>query len=347
MTLTPYIQKYKNHKYFKHFLVLASIILLYLIYKIYIWTNTQSTDNAYIEADISLVSCEITGVVKNVFVTNNQKVSCGDVIAELIDDDFKANLAKAKSDIDAAIHDIEVLDQQILIEQINLQKNKDLQTLAKANLDVTETDYKRSVNLSRDNFMSQKLLDTARITYETARSDYSQKSLNVQVSEQNLLSESQQKLAKQANLESLIQLKNLREIALENTKIRAPIDGTVGNSALQVGYYVLPSVILFAVVPDNIYVKANFKETQVAKFKEGMTADIRFDPAPSVKIVGKIRNLSPATGSKFSLLPPDNATGNFTKVVQRVPVLIDFKLPEGFKANLVPGMSTIVDIRTD
>ena len=88
--------------------------------------KTQSTDNAYIEADISLVSCEISGVVKNVFITDNQKVSCGDIIAELIDDDFKANLAKAKADIDAAIHDIEVLDQQILIEQINLQKNNRL-----------------------------------------------------------------------------------------------------------------------------------------------------------------------------------------------------------------------------
>ena len=109
----------------------------------------------------------------------------------------------------------------------------------------------------------------------------------------------------------------------------------------------MPSVVLFAIIPDSLYVKANFKETQVAKFKDGMKAELKFDSAPSFKVIGKIRSISPATGSKFSLLPPDNATGNFTKVVQRVPILIDFELPKGFNGNLVTGMSTIVDIRTD
>jgi len=347
MILAPYIQKYKTHKYFKHFLVSASLLLIYFAYKIYIWSHTQSTDNAYLDADVSLVACEINGVVKNVLIKDNQKVSCGDIIAEINDEDFQSNLAKAEADMSAATHAIEVIDQQILIEQINLEKNKELQALTKSSLDITETDYKRSSELSRDNYMSKKLLDNARITYEKARSEYSQRTLDVQVNEQNLLSNSKQKLAKQSTLESLVQAKNLATRALENTKVRAPVDGMLANSSLKVGNYVRSGVVLFAVVPHTLYVKANFKETQVAKFKGGMTAELKFDSAPKVRVIGKIRNISPATGSKFSLLPPDNATGNFTKVVQRVPVLIDFELPAGFDGNLMPGMSTLVDIRTD
>lgn len=347
MILTPYLQKYRTHKYFKPFLALIGILLIYICYKIYIWSNTQSTDNAYLEADVSLVSCEINGTVKSVSVSDNQKVSCGDIIAEINDEDFIANLAKAEADVNAAAHDIEVIDQKILIEQINLQKNKELQTLAKTNLDITETDYKRSTDLSRDNFVSKKLFDNARITYEKARSEYNQRTLDVQISEQNLLSNNKQKLAKQSALVSLTQIVNLQARALTNTKIKAPIDGMLANSSLKVGNYVRSGVVLFAVVPRNLYVKANFKETQVAKFKHGMIAELKFDSASKYKVIGKIRNISPATGSRFSLLPPDNATGNFTKVVQRVPVLIDFELPENFNANLVPGMSTLVDIRTD
>lgn len=134
---------------------------------------------------------------------------------------------------------------------------------------------------------------------------------------------------------------------LDNTLIRSPIDGTLGNSSLKLGNYISAGVVLFAVVPEKLYVKANFKETQVTNFQTGMEAVMTFDSEPDYEVIGYIRNLSPATGAKFSLLPPSNATGNFTKIVQRIPVSIDFDIPEKLIGKLSPGMSTIVKIRTD
>src|SRR5579884_3602849 len=110
--IAPLIKKYKNHPHTRYFSACSIIILLYILYKIYVWSNTQSTDNAYIEADVSLISSEVSGVIKTILVIDNSKVNAGDVIPEINDADFKANLAKAESDITAAMHDIEVIDQK-------------------------------------------------------------------------------------------------------------------------------------------------------------------------------------------------------------------------------------------
>lgn len=129
-----------------------------------------------------------------------------------------------------------------------------------------------------------------------------------------------------------LQERNLAKSELDNTEIRSPISGMVGNSSLREGNYVRAGGVLFSVVPlDKLYVKANFKETQISKFKPGMNAEIIIDSESGEKIVGIVRSISPATGAKFSLLPPANATGNFTKIVQRVPVLIDFSMPKNIK----------------
>ena len=155
-----------------------------------------------------------------------------------------------------------------------------------------------------------------------------------------------QKSNEEANIESLRQANILSKRRLSNTKIVSPIDGILTNSSLQIGNFVRPGFILFSIVPnDKLHIKANFKENQIAKFQNNMKVRIKFDALPSLKIYGTIRNISPATGSKFGLLPPDNATGNFTKIVQRIPVLIDFELPKNLP--LLAGMSVSVSVRID
>jgi len=340
------LTNFRTHRLAKYLISAIFLFLFYVIYNLYIWSKTQSTDNAYLEAEISSVSSEINGVVKNVFISDNKYVKCGDIIAEIHDADFKANLIKAEATINGSGKDINVIEQKILIEQINGNKNKELLELKKTNLDIISSDYSRTVELHKDNFASQKLLDTAKNTLENAKSEYAQAKLSLQINEQTLLSLYMQKSSAEANLEALKQAKNLAERSLYNTKIRAPIDGKLANSSLRIGNFIRPGIILFSIVPsDKLYIKANFKEGQIAKFKEGMRVLIKFDAINKLKIYGKIRNISPATGSKFGLLPPDNATGNFTKIVQRIPVLIDFELPKN--VNLVTGMSSSVSILID
>ena len=171
--------------------------------------------------------------------------------------------------------------------------------------------------------------------------------MDLQITEQNFLLLNMKKIADTAKLQSLMQTKLLMERSLANTKIKAPISGIIANNNLKVGNFVRQGFILFSVVPNKPYIKANYKETQVAKFKNGMKVDLKFDSLPKKKFQGIVRNISPATGAKFSLLPPDNATGNFTKIVQRVPVIVDFDYFPDDQTILVPGMSVQVSIRTD
>lgn len=344
------IIKYKSFKYSKYIGCLSTIILLYLSYQFYIWRNTQSSDNAYLDADISNISAEISGMINNVLVLENAHVNIGDLIAEIDDESYKINLAKAIADVVASTKAVDIIEQKIVIEQINLEKNKEVSKYAKTSLDIIETDYHRTIELNKDNFTSKKLLGSARNAFEKAKSEYIQATFDLQTSEQNLILLHAQSLAAQANLESSIQQRNLATKNLNSTKIRACIDGTFSNNGLRIGGFVQAGIPLFSIVPYNkLYVRVNFKETQIAKLKIGMQAEVIFDALPDKKFYGKVRNISPATGSTFSLFPPDNATGNFTKVVQRVPVLIDFIESELLKIeqfNLVPGMSVLVKICT-
>ena len=337
----------QDKTYRKYIVVLLTIVLSYLSLALYRWSNTQSTDNAYLKADLANVSIEISGVIKEVLVDSNKVVKQGEVIALLDDHDLKANLLKAEASLLASSKNIEVIDQRIILEKINQQKNQEALELAKTTFDLTTTDFKRVTRLSKDKFTSQKLLDDASINLEKSKSDYNQKMLSLNTNQQTIALLNLEKESETANWQVLEQSKVLAQRNWENTVIRSPIDGKMANSNLQVGNYVRPGSILFSVVPNIMYIDANFKETQIYKFRPGMIAWLKFDSLPNVNIEGRIRNISPATGATFSLIPPDNATGNFTKIVQRVPVRIDFTTPELDNFNLAPGMSVKVNIRTD
>lgn len=314
-------------------------------YRIYVWANTQSTDNAYIDADISNVSIEVSGVLTKLFVTDNTKVNKGDLIGEIDDRDYKAKLAALEASIEACIKNIEIIEQKISIGQISLEQAAEKLKLNKISFDIVATDFIRVQELNKAKFASSKTLDDSKNAYQKAKTDYKQAQLDLDISKQHLQLLELEKAAEQEKLKELTENKKVTLRSLQNTKLIAMVPGIFGNSSLEVGNYIVPGRALFSIVQDNtMYIQANFKETQIQKFKSGMKVKIEFDALPKKVIYGKIRNIAPATGSKFSLIPPDHATGNFTKSVQRVPVLIDFESPN---ANLVPGMSAIVSIRTD
>nr|WP_253308407.1 HlyD family secretion protein [Rickettsia endosymbiont of Ceutorhynchus assimilis] len=346
LNVTQNIEKYKTHPLAKYLLAIIIIALISAGYGIYVWVNTQSTDNAYIDADISNVSSEINGVLTNLLISNNARVNKGDLIGEIDDRDYKARLNALDASINASLKNIEIIDQKTLIGQIKLEQAEEKLSLAKISFEIISTDFARTKELNKEKFASSKALDDSKNLFAKAKTDYNQAKLDLQIAKQNLLLLSLEKSAEEENLKELTENKKITERSLQNTKIIAPVSGIFSNSSLEVGNYIVSGRILFSIVQDKtMYIQANFKETQIEKFRPGLKVKIQFDSLPKKVIYGRIRNISPATGSKFTLIPPDNATGNFTKIVQRVPVLIDFEVPSN--ANLIPGMSTIVSIRTD
>ncbi len=341
------ISKYSSHRYFTHTVIAVAVVFCFLVYKIYIWTKTQYTDNAYIEAEISNVSSEVSGVISEILVEENNKVKSGQIIAKIKDDDYRANYEKTLATLEGAKRDIEIIEQNIKLAQIDQTKAKESLEFAETNLKLTQVDYNRIQALSKDNYASKQKLDSTQIALEKAKNEFSQAKLNMRTSEEKLALLELQRLSSIVKHTAIAQEVILAKRNLDNTLIRSPIDGTLGNSSLKLGNYISAGVVLFAVVPEKLYVKANFKETQVTNFQTGMEAVMTFDSEPDYEVIGYIRNLSPATGAKFSLLPPSNATGNFTKIVQRIPVSIDFDIPEKLIGKLSPGMSTIVKIRID
>ncbi|WP_375330854.1 HlyD family secretion protein [Candidatus Tisiphia endosymbiont of Oplodontha viridula] len=341
-------EQYKSHPFAKYFLILFGVIVVYLAYHIYIWSHTESTDNAYIEADISSVSSEISGVIKNVFISDNMRVKKGDLIAEIDDQDYKSRLASLEASIKASIKNIEIIEQKTLIAQISLELCQEVVDSASTNLEINSVDYIRTQELNKEKFASKKTLDESKMSFTKAKTDYNQAKLNLQIAQQNLLLLALQKTAEEEKMKGLLEDKNIVARSLVNTQIIAPVDGIVANSSLQVGNFInLGRVLFFVVQDEQMYVKANFKETQIAKLQPKQKVKLQFDSLPKKIIYGRIRNISPATGSKFSLIPTDNATGNFTKIVQRIPVLIDFETPKDITSNLIPGMSAIVSVRTN
>ncbi len=215
-------------------------------------------------------------------------------------------------------------------------------------MEINSVDYIRTQELNKESFASKKTLDESKMSFTKAKTDHNQAKLNLQIAQQNLLLLALQKTAEEEKMKGLLEDKNIVARSLVNTQIIAPVNGVIANSSLQVGNFINPGRVLFFVVQDEqMYVKANFKETQIAKLQPKQKVKLQFDSLPKKIIYGRIRNISPATGSKFSLIPTDNATGNFTKIVQRIPVLIDFETPKDITSNLIPGMSAIVSVRTN
>ena len=336
------LNQFKKNKMIQY---LVALIMVILLYKFYVWINTESTDNAYIQGDITLVSSEINGRVTEVITKENVAVKKGDIIARIDDTDYKAALEQAFSKHQSAEYALLITEQKILMEQTNLDKANENAKTAQINFDLAERDYKRSVVLTKDNFSSEKVLDTSKSALEQARNALVQSQLAIQVSQQNSELLSLQHKSNLSDISTAAQAKIMAEKDMKSTVVVSPIDGVTAGSGLRVGNFVSIGMPLIYVVPNNVYIIANFKETQVANFKEGMEVRIRFD-AISGYYDGKIGSISPASGATFSLIPVDNATGNFTKIVQRIPVTINFDNGQKGLEGVGVGMSVSVSVDT-
>ena len=317
----------------------------------YQWFNAgrfiESTDNAYVQADSVALRAEISGRILQIDVKENQQVKKGDLLLKIDPSDYQAQVSQAQSQL--AVSRAALLDVQA---QIELQHRKVDE--AKANIEATkaelhhaELELKRAQALANQAYGSRQLLQTSEANAEVAEARLTQ-AVAVLAAEQEMLNVYQAKresadaaiLAAQAGLD-------LAHNQLEKTVLLAPSDGVVGNLGARVGGVAQPSATLLYLVPlPQVYVVANFKETQIGHMSIGQPVQLSVDALPEIQFEGVVESLAPATGTEFSLLPQDNATGNFNKIVQRVPVRIRVTGPQQNLALLRPGLSVVSAVDT-
>jgi membrane fusion protein (multidrug efflux system) len=312
---------------------------------------TVSTDDAYVEADNTLIAPRVSGYIDQVLVTDNQPVKAGQVLARIDDQDFQTALRQAVADRETAESEIRSIDAQLQLQNSTIEEATQQVTSAEAALRFAQQDHARYDALSR----------TGAGTIQSAQQTESQlvqRQAGLLQARAALTAAKQQvDVLRIARAKAVAQLDHYRaaeqqaRLNLGYTTITAPVDGTVGARSLRVGQYVQAGTQLMAVVPlDAVYIVANFKETQLTRVRPGQPVEISVDTFPDADIHGHVDSVAPATGLQFALLPPDNATGNFTKIVQRLPVKIvldhgfdDHGSPAGL---LRPGMSVEPTIDT-
>ena len=307
----------------------------------------QSTTNAYIRADYTIVAPKISGYVTKVLVQDNEEVTAGQVLALIDDRDFQVALEQARSDIATADATLGNLDAQIAQQQSVVDQQKADITSDKASLEFAQADHTRYGNLKKSGYGSVQRAQQAETAMREKAAQLRRSRAGVLIAERHIDVLLSERAKAQAQREHAVSAYHQAELNLSYTSIAAALPGMVGARMLRIGQYVQAGTPLMAVVPLHaVYVVANYKETQLAQVQSGQPAEIAVDSFPGVTLRGHVDSLSPASGLEFSLLPGDNATGNFIKIVQRVPVKIALD-DNPLLGRLRSGMSVeaIVDTR--
>jgi len=304
-----------------------------------------STDDAYVKADNTTIAPKVSGYLAEVLVGDNERVKAGQVLARIDDRDFKVALDQAKADVAAAQATVASKQAQLEVQQAVIEAAKATVEVDNANKTFTRQENKRYTDLAATGFGSVQNAQNAQARDASAEATIQRDTANLASALKHvdlLRAELGQAVAASARAAAL---QRQAELNLGYTTITAPIDGVVGNRTLRTGQFVQAGTQLMSLVPaSGAYVIANFKETQLTDVHEGQAVEIAVDMFPGKKVHGHVDSLAPASGQEFALLPPDNATGNFTKVVQRIPVKI--ALEGGAPIELRPGMSVIPTIET-
>src|SRR5712675_2990144 len=314
------------------------------------WTVGQylvSTDDAYVKADNTTIAPKVSGYLREVLVGDNEPVKTGQVLARIDERDFKVALDQAKSDVAAANAAIASKQAQLGVQQAVIDAAQATIEVDKATVTFAAQENKRYGDLAATGYGSVQNAQQAQSRIAGAQAAVQRDTANLASALKQVDLLKAEIAQANAALARAITAQNQAELNLGYTTIVAPIDGIVGNRTLRVGQYVQAGTQLMSVVPvAGAYVVANFKETQLTDVREGQTVNIAVDMFPGQVVHGHVDSIAPASGQEFALLPPDNATGNFTKVVQRIPVKIALDSNSEPSIELRPGMSVIPTIET-
>jgi membrane fusion protein (multidrug efflux system) len=310
-----------------------------------------STDNAYVRGDVTSLAPKVAGYVTTVDVDDNQAVRAGDVLFRIDDRDYRARLANAEANVAASRARLVNVDAEIELQHALVRQAEAQRRSAVAQLELATRASDRRHQLIRSNAVSQAQVDESNAGMSRAEAGLSAASATVEAQQQRIVVLGAQREAAVASISQALAARDLAQIDLDSTVVRAPIDGVVGNRQVRVGRLVAPGGALLDLVPiDDLWIVANFKETQIQHIRPGQQVRITIDGYPNEEFKGEVDSFAPGSGSAFSLLPADNATGNFVRVVQRVPVKIRFvgkSSPVPPSHQLVPGMSARVDVERE
>ena len=307
----------------------------------------EETDDAYVGGDVTVISPRVAGYITELKVSDNQFVHAGDLLARIDERDYRAALAKAEGAVHAEQALLVNVDAQAALQDALIRQSQAEIDAASAEETRTRDDQRRYATLVRTNAVSVEAAQRADASWKTARANSDKARATLLAARRQLDVIQSQRQQAQAALEQAVAERDRARLDVGYTELRAPVDGYIGNRRGRVGGYVSAGTQLLAVVPaQGLWVDANFKEDQLAHMKAGQAVTIEADILPGKVFHGHLDSLAPATGAQFSILPPENATGNFTKIVQRVPVRVHLDAADGKLGDLRPGLSVVVEVDT-
>jgi membrane fusion protein, multidrug efflux system len=287
----------------------------------------------------------VAGFIEAVTVFDNQSVEAGDLLLKLDDRDYRAQFARAEASVAAQRATLANIDANRRMHQAVVEQASADVGGAAAELARTKYDVDRYRTLSNDKIASSQRFEQADADHEKARAAERRARAALQAAERQLDVIDTQKQQTEAARDQALAERDLALLNLAYTEICSPIDGVVGNRSARAGAYATIGAQLLAIVPARgLWVDANFKESQLAQIREGQSAEVVADVLPGVSFRGRVASLAPATGAQFSVIPPENATGNFTKIIQRVPVRIELEGADAELGKLRPGLSVAVHV---
>lgn len=309
--------------------------------------GVQRTDDAFVSADFTVVAPRVTGQISALAVEDNQIVHQGQLLAQIDDRDYAAAAASAQANVGIAQASIDNVSASIVQQRSLIKQAEAALRAARANDVFAEADHDRYRDLAQHGAGSQQNAQQARSRADAAQADVLRNHAALDAAKEQIAVLETQRERGQAALQQAHAALDSARLNLSWTRVVAPIDGVVGQRAVRVGAYVTPGTPLLAVVPlQQAYVVANFQETQLTNVRAGQAAEIRVDTFPGVVLQGTVDSFAPATGVTFAAIAPDNATGNFTKVVQRIPVKIVLRAGQASLDKLRVGMSVDAAVRT-
>jgi membrane fusion protein (multidrug efflux system) len=338
---------------FAHLTVLAAAAIIVVLFATQ-WDRwvglavRQVTDDAYVRGDITPLSAKVDGYVRRVAVGDFQRVKGGDLLIEIEDDDYRARVAQAEADLLGAQAAIENLKARKAAQHAQVAEAKDAITATQADVERTRLEAARQRTLLATTFGTPQRVEQADAAAERFAATLARNQAQLEAQRGQLAVLDTQEAQLRADVKAKEAALDLAKINLGYTRILAPVGGEVSERDVRAGQYVHAGSQVISVVPlDNVWVVGNYKETQLTHVAIGQRAEIRVDTFPGVVIPAIVDSIAPASGAQFSLLPPDNATGNFTKVVQRIPVKLRIAPDNPLAGKLRPGMSVIATILTD
>ncbi|MDU1692555.1 MAG: HlyD family secretion protein [Bradyrhizobium sp.] len=314
------------------------------------WTGnatTQTTNDAYVRADLTQLSSRVAGEVLKVAVSDFQRVKAGDLLIQIDPADYEAQVSQAEATVEAAQAALDNLSNQIELQYATIAQAEAQQVSAGAAEVQARQEEERQQSLSQSEAGTRQRLEQATAAYAKAQADVRASRAVIAAQRHQLEVLTGTKKQRGADLAGAKAALAAARLKLGYTRITAPFDGVVGQRQVQAGDYVNVGSSLIAVVPlPQVFIVANYKETQLTHVAPGQPVDITVDTFPGEQMHGRVERIAPTSGSQFALLPPDNATGNFTKVVQRIPVRIALDPNQPLLARLLPGMSVVTHIHT-